>query len=117
MSAETTISWLDPEFAVAAQLHPDDLPRLKAAGFTGIVNNRPDGEEAGQPSSAELAEAVRRLGLRYAYIPVEPSTLSDMDARTLGHFIRDAGGPVIGFCRTGNRSSNLWRRSRSLAGG
>ena len=117
MNAALTPSWLDPRFAVAPQLLPGDLPKLKAAGFAGLVNNRPDDEEDGQPSSAELAEAARRLGLGYTHIPVVPGSLADSDARALGDFVGEAGGPVLGFCRTGNRSANLWRRSRELAAG
>lgn len=117
MNAAMTISWIDPAFAVAPQLLPGDLPGLKAAGFAGLVNNRPDREEAGQPSSDEMAEAARRLGLRYAHIPVVPGRISDADARALSRFIGEAGGPVLGYCRSGNRSSILWRRSRALAAG
>lgn len=110
----TSITWLDPAFAVSPQLRPAELPRLKAAGFAAIVNNRPDHEEAGQPSSAALAEAARRIGLRYFAIPIEPGAESEEDARTLCRILDETAGPTLAFCRTGNRSASLWRRSRAL---
>jgi sulfide:quinone oxidoreductase len=44
---------LDETTLVApSQIFLDDIPVLAAAGIRLIVNNRPDGEEPGQPSSA-----------------------------------------------------------------
>ena len=49
--------------AVAGQLTPADLAAAAAEGFAAIVNNRPDGEEHGQPSDADMA-AARGGGVR-----------------------------------------------------
>ena len=103
-------------FAVTGQLHPDDLPALAAQGFRTIVNNRPDGEEAGQPRSAEIAREAARLGLGYRHIPVRPGQVGEDGARQLADAIAAAGGPVLAFCRTGNRSADLWKLSEGLPG-
>ena len=85
------------------------------AGFGTFVNNRPDGEEVGQPTSAQIRAEAQRLGLRYVYLPIVPGGMTDADARALNEVLADADGPVLGFCRTGARSMSLWKRSRELA--
>ena len=45
---------LDDKTLVAGQIGPADVPALKAEGVTMIINNRPDGEDADQPTSAEI---------------------------------------------------------------
>ena len=45
---------LDDKVLVAGQIDPASLEALAHYGVTMIVNNRPDREEPGQPSSAEM---------------------------------------------------------------
>ena len=40
------VTRLDAGFSVSGQLRPEDLPMLVEAGYRGVVNNRPDREEA-----------------------------------------------------------------------
>ena len=106
---------LDPRFSVSPQLRPDELALVLKAGFRIIVNNRPDGEEAGQPTGAQLSAEAQRLGIGYVHIPIMPGRMTDADARALSQVLDGAAGPVLGFCRTGARSMSLWKRSRELA--
>ena len=106
---------LDPRFSVSPQLRPDELALVLKAGFRTIVNNRPDGEEAGQPASSELRAEAQRLGIDYVHNPIIPGRMTDADARALNELLAGADGPVLGFCRTGARSMSLWKRSRELA--
>jgi sulfide:quinone oxidoreductase len=108
------VTRLDAHLSVADQLRPDDLPLLAEAGYRAIVNNRPDHEEAGQPTDAELRGPANRLGLRYIHIPIVGSHITDGDAIALNEFVARAGGPVLAFCRTGTRSTKLWNRARQL---
>ena len=98
-----TVSW---------QVRPEDLKALKACGVTTIINNRPDGEEAGQPCSADLERAARDLGLDYHYIPVTPGCFDPDDGRRMSNIVAQADGGVHAFCRTGNRSSQLYALSQ-----
>lgn len=107
-----TITPLSPDFAVAPQIRPEDLGPLKRAGYAVIVNNRPDGEEPGQPRSGELRRAAELAGLHYAYIPIVPGQMTEKDAEALRRIMAEASGPVLAFCRTGNRSSKLWELAR-----
>jgi sulfide:quinone oxidoreductase len=107
---------LEPNLAIAPQPRVEDLAGLAAAGFRGIVNNRPDGEEPGQPTSAEMAAEACRLGLAYWHIPFRPGEATPDDARAFDAALRAAGGPVLAYCRTGNRARQLWELARQLGG-
>lgn len=103
------LNHLSPSFATAPQLQPDDVGRLAAAGFKGIINNRPDNEGPGQPGSEALEAEAKRHGLVYRHIPVVPGQATDADARAFAAALKAADGPVVAFCRTGNRAASLWK--------
>lgn len=95
-------------FAVSAQIDPADIPALKAAGFTAIICNRPDGEDFGQPDHATVEAAAQAAGLSYAWVPMSgglaPGLVEAMDAA-----LQAAGdGKVLAYCRSGRRSVSLW---------
>ena len=100
---------LNPKLAVRPQVHPHEIERIAADGFRAIVNNRPDGEAPGQPSSEQLEVEAMRHGLAYWYIPVVPGEATEADARAFARALDEADGPVLAFCRTGNRSTQLAR--------
>ena len=95
------------DISVAGQIRPDDLEAL-AASFRTIVNNRPDGEEAGQPNSAQIEAEARRVGLQYAFMPITPGQLNEQAIVGLSEVLANAPTPILAFCRTGTRSTNLW---------
>jgi uncharacterized protein (TIGR01244 family) len=104
---------LDATIWVAGQIRPEEMPEIAARGIRTIVNNRPDGEEPGQPSSREIEAAARAAGLDYRWIPVahvlRPDQIEEMaDALS--------GGPALAFCRSGTRSTYLWALARARAG-
>lgn len=102
-----TLRNLNPKLAVRPQIRPHEIERLAAGGFRAIVNNRPDGEEPGQPSSDQLAAEAIRHGLAYWHIPVVPGQATEADVRAFALALDQADGPVLAFCRTGNRSAKL----------
>jgi len=110
------ITRLAADFSVSDQLQPEDLPRVREAGYRALVNNRPDSEEEGQPTAAQLRAEAHKLGLPYFYIPIVPGQIRDEDAIALKDAATAAAGPVLAFCRTGARSTSLWKRSVELAG-
>ena len=95
------------------QLHPSDIPALGAKGVRLIVNNRPDGEEPGQPQSAEIEAAARAAGLDYRHIPVAGGFPADRIEAMAEALER---GPVLAFCRSGTRSTFLWALARASRG-
>jgi uncharacterized protein (TIGR01244 family) len=106
---------LAPDIAVAAQISVDDCARARDAGFAAIVCNRPDGEDAGQPDAAEIAAAAAAAGLRFAHIPVDARGIDDGMIAAMAAEI-DAGGPILAYCRSGTRSTNLWALAAATRG-
>lgn len=103
---------------VTGQVLPDDLVGLRAAGFTWLVNHRPDSEEPGQPSASEMARAGAQAGLRVVHAPAHG--LPDAAAVQATRDTLDALGPddkAVFFCRSGMRSAAAWAMAERLAGG
>ena len=102
-------------FVSPRQLRPDDVAALPALGVTLIVNNRPDGEEPGQPAGAEIEAAARAAGIGYRHIPVAGGFNMD-DVLAMAEALDEAEGKALLFCRTGTRSTFLWALARSERG-
>ena len=99
---------IDARIAVSPQVNPADIPAIKAAGYTAIVNNRPDGEEPGQPSGDAIRAAAEDAGVAYTSIPVTHAGFSHPQVAAMIDAIAQANGPVLAYCRSGTRSCNLW---------
>lgn len=107
---------IDDGISVAPQIAPGDLGEAAEAGFTMVINNRPDEEEVGQPSGAAIAEAARAAGLDYVAIPVTGVGFSMNQVEAMRDALDRAKGPVLAFCRSGTRSTNLWALARAFQG-
>lgn len=104
-----------PDFAVAGQLTAEDVARAAREGFRTIVNNRPDGEMAGQTPAAEIEAEAVRLGLVYRALPFTGPPPPGAVAATAA-LLAEAPGPVLAYCRTGNRSIMAWAMAQALEG-
>lgn len=98
---------IDPNFAVAAQLRPDQIDSVAAAGFKTIVCARPDHEEPGQPTFAEVSEQAGQMGLKAVYIPISGG-ISDNALKRMKMALRDLPKPMYGYCRSGARAGSLY---------
>jgi uncharacterized protein (TIGR01244 family) len=106
---------IDDTLQVAGQISPEDIATAAAQGVRTIINNRPDGEQAGQPTSAEMEAAASAAGLGYVHIPVDHSGFS-MEQVTAMTAALAKPGPALAFCRSGTRSTFLWSLARAAAG-
>lgn len=102
------IKKISDEFAVAPQIAPEDAAQIKAAGFVGVINNRPDGEQEGQVEAAVIAQQLAELGLSYAHQPVVSGQISDADIAEFRQLFTNSQKPLLAFCRTGTRCTMLW---------
>lgn len=107
---------IDEALCVHAQVQPEDMPAIAAAGFRSIVNNRPD-FEAGpdQPTSAQLEAAARQAGLAYRYLPVTPMGHTAEQIRGMASAVAELPKPVLAFCRSGRRSAVLYLMGKGQA--
>jgi uncharacterized protein (TIGR01244 family) len=104
---------LSEDFAVAPQIDPQDLAAIKAAGFTTLVNNRPDNEVQHDLQSAAMRAAAEAAGLKYIDNPLSHGSLSMEHVRAQGEALDTSDGPVLAYCASGNRSSILWALSQA----
>lgn len=107
---------LDDKTLVSGQITPDDIPELRRNGVTMIVNHRPDGEEPGQPHSADIEAAAEQAGIEYRYNPITRG-MGPADVDSMQKAIRECGdGKMLLFCRSGNRSALAWAVARAEDG-
>jgi uncharacterized protein (TIGR01244 family) len=104
---------LSDQVLVSGQIAPDDVAAAAAAGVVAIVNNRPDGEEPGQPLNAEIEAASRAAGLAYHHIPVAGGIQTEAIERMAAALEE---GKLLAFCRSGTRSAWLWAMAEASRG-
>lgn len=108
---------LSNSFSVASQLRPADMDAVRAAGFSLVVNNRPDDEEDDQPGSAALARAAAQAGLDYVHIPIDAHGVAPAHAARLARALeRTHAEKTLGFCMSGKRSALVWAHAEARAG-
>lgn len=107
---------IDATISVAPQIAPEDIAAIKAAGFVAIVNNRPEGEEAGQPAGDVIRTAAEDAGLAYTAIPITHAGFSQPQVVAMVEALETAKGPVLAYCRSGTRSCNLWALAQAKLG-
>src|SRR4051812_26888646 len=107
---------VDDQISVSPQIAPGDVGDLAEAGFTMVINNRPEDEEPGQPAGAAICEAAEAAGLDYVAIPVTNAGFSANQVQAMASALAAATGPVFAFCRSGTRSCNLWALAQASQG-
>lgn len=110
-----TITPINSHFAVSAQLSVHDVAEAAKAGYTTIINNRPDFEAPDQPSGAQIEAACLSHGLAYFHAPTTAPT-SPKDGAAMQAALASARGPVLAFCRSGTRSITLWAMVQASQG-
>lgn len=99
---------LDDRTSVSGQLRPEEIAGLAERGISMVVNNRPDGEEPGQPLAADIEAAAEAAGLSYRHVPIIRG-IGPADVAAMRDALRAAGaGQTLAFCRSGNRSALAW---------
>ena len=99
------IRQLDDKVLVSGQVAPHEVAGLAGQGVTILVNNRPDGEEPGQPLAGEIEDAAAAAGIGYRFVPIIRG-IGPADVESMQQAMREAGdGKVLAFCRSGTRSA------------
>lgn len=107
---------LSDRFAASPQISPADMPALAAAGVRHIVNNRPDSEVPDALKGTAVEAAARAAGIGYTAIPVDHSGLSPAQVDALRAVLAGTQGRVLGYCRSGTRSTMLWALAEAADG-
>ncbi|MCH4246741.1 TIGR01244 family sulfur transferase [Acinetobacter populi] len=106
---------MEQHVGFAGQISPEQIPQVVEKGFKSVINNRPDLEGGTeQPTSAQIEEAARKAGLDYVYQPVVSGQITELDVRTFANHFNELPKPILMFCRTGNRSNNLYQLAKQM---
>lgn len=107
---------IDDSISVAPQITTAQIAEAAKLGFTLVINNRPEGEEPGQPSGADIAAAAQAAGLGYVAIPITHAGFSEAQVAAMADALGGANGPVLAFCRSGTRSTLVWALAQGRNG-
>lgn len=101
------IAILDEKLAFAPQIQTSDLATLADYGFEVLICNRPDNEEAQQPTITEITTAAQQHGMQVVFAPICNSQFSD-DMVDLTTNTLNQQKKTLMFCHSGTRSIVLW---------
>ncbi|WP_420406878.1 TIGR01244 family sulfur transferase [Hoeflea sp.] len=107
---------IDQSYSVSGQISPEDLEAIKAAGFKSVVCHRPDGEVPDQPAFDEIRQAAEALGLETRHIPIGPMGVTADAVRQMVDAIEELPKPMLGYCRSGARSTAVYQHTAHLRG-
>jgi uncharacterized protein (TIGR01244 family) len=102
------IRQVNDDYAVSGQIAVDDIRSIKEAGYRSIICNRPDDEQPGQPSAADIAVAAEAADLIFRHIPFVSGQMTDADVQKMAEALDEIPGPVFAYCRSGARSTNIY---------
>jgi uncharacterized protein (TIGR01244 family) len=103
------------DVCVAPQLTPDAMAEAARMGFRSVVNNRPDFEHGpNQPTNADIEASARAAGLEYRFLPVAGGYQTPEQVAAFAALLDELPRPLLVFCRTGTRSTNLFAQAQTL---
>ena len=104
---------INEDYAVTPQIAVDDLDEVRDLGFKSIVCHRPDDEDPGQPAFSEIAARAAELGIEVRHIPVSGQPTADA-VRAMVDALDELPKPMLGYCRSGNRSTIIYQQTQHL---
>ena len=115
MSDSVPLQAIAEDVYTAPQLTPEAMASAAEAGFTAVLNNRPDFEGGpDQPTSAAMEAAAQAAGLVYAHLPVQGGYQSPEEIAQCAALLKALPRPLLMFCRSGARSTRLYQQAISL---
>ncbi len=109
------IRQITEDYAVAPQIGAADVAAILKAGFRSIISNRPDTEDGTVPHD-EVEKAARAAGLEFRYIPVVSGAMTQENVDDQAKALRELPKPVLAYCRSGARCTNLYMLVRQQEG-
>lgn len=103
--------------SIREQVTVADIAGIKAQGIRAIVDLRPDGEAADQPSSAVVGEAAHAAGMSFAYVPTPRGEIPEAVVAELGRILATTERPILIYCRSGTRAARSWALAEASRSG
>ena len=107
---------LSDSMLASPQISPDDIAAAKELGVSLIICNRPDDEDTGQPAAAEIERLASEAGIAFVWIPVTSAGFSQPQVEAMRDALDSTEGSVLGYCRSGTRSTLLWSLAQASKG-
>lgn len=101
------INPLDQQVSVSGQMSVDDIASMIDLGVEVLVCNRPDNEAPDQPAFSIIQAAAQTAGLEFVNIPFAGGQMQPEQAAEFAELLK-TGKRIHAYCRTGNRSTQLW---------
>ena len=118
MQTQTKIKVLSEDVSVASDLGIQDLSAIKELGLCTIINLRPANERDAEIPLEQAAELIQSHGFDYHHFPVHGFEIDEPDViRAFSQLVAQSAGPVLIYCRRGNRAANLWAMVELAKGG
>ena len=108
------ITKVDNNFSTCGQIISSDVSDIAAMGFRSIICNRPDEESPDQPRFTDIENTARLQGLQVAYLPVVTGRIEPADVAAFANLLSTLPAPIIGFCRSGKRSTSLYTAAQAI---
>lgn len=89
------------------------MQALAEAGFSLVINNRPDMEVGLDHASSAMQAAAEAAGLSYVANPLTMETMTPDRQSLQGDSAASATGKVLAYCRSGTRSAICWTLSQA----
>jgi uncharacterized protein (TIGR01244 family) len=105
---------ITPDYAVSPQIDPADMAAIRAAGYTTVIDNRPDGEIPPHLQTGVMRAAAAAAGLDFVAVPLIHGQITPEVVAAHGAAMAGSSGPVLAYCASGNRCSVVW--ALALAG-
>lgn len=118
VSQQPTLTQLTDQVFLTAQLKPGNMRSLSQRQIKTVIDMRPDGEAADQPTSEQMQRTARAMNMEFHYIPVPHESIPDEAVDSLHAVLKDNQEPMVLYCRTGRRAARLYALAEaSLSGG
>lgn len=106
---------ITPDYFVAPQIDPADMPAVAAAGIRAVICNRPDAEVPPSHHAHILQAAAEQAGLQFHILPLTHQTMTP-DVITQHMALASQATPVLAYCASGTRCSVAWALGRAAQG-
>ncbi|MEL6959190.1 MAG: TIGR01244 family sulfur transferase [Pseudomonadota bacterium] len=107
---------LTPAYAVSPQIDPEDLPVIAEAGFTTVIDNRPDMEIPPSHRADVMEAAAQKAGLAFVVLPVTHQGLTLELVAQQAAAVTASEGPVLAYCASGTRCTIVWALAQARGG-
>lgn len=102
---------------LTSQLKPSSMRYLRQRNIKAVIDMRPDGEAADQPSSEQIRRMAEVMNMKFFYIPVPHEGIPNEAVDSLQSALKTVEEPVVLYCRTGRRAARLFALAKASQGG